>query len=243
MLDNLVMTSALKFININKSYADQHVLKDLSLNITQGKFVGLIGENGTGKTTLIKCLLDFCELQSGEIEIFGESHLKTEARSQLAFLPERFVPPYFATGIDFLRHMMRMHQVNFDEDVLQEVIAALDLAADALTKPVRALSKGMAQKLGLAATLMSNKDLLVLDEPMSGLDPKARALFKRYLLEQKAKGKTLFFSTHLLADVEALCDEMVILHEGQVQFVGSPQACCEHYDVETLEEAYISSIT
>ncbi len=243
MLDNLDMTPALKFTNINKYYAKQHVLKSLSLVIERGSFVGLIGENGAGKTTLIQCLLDFCDIQSGEIEIFGMPHQNTEARSPLAFLPERFIPPYFVTGNDFLQHMVRMYHEPFDATVRDEVIAALDLDFAALKKPVHALSKGMAQKLGLAAVLMSNKDLLVLDEPMSGLDPKARSLFKRYLLDQKSKGKTLFFSTHLLADVEMLCDEIIILHEGQPQFIGSPQSCCEQFGVKTLEEAYISSIT
>lgn len=237
------MEQALIFTDIYKSYAKQTVLDGLSLQVAEGKFVGLIGENGAGKTTLVKCLLDFCELESGTIEIFGQSHLNKQARSQLAFLPERFVPPYFLTGRDFLEHMSRMHGVSLVEETLLEIISSLDLALEALTKPVRSLSKGMAQKLGLAAALISDKKLLVLDEPMSGLDPKARALFKRYLLSQKGKGKTLFFSTHLLADVEALCDEIIILHEGQACYVGSPQDCCEFYRTATLEEAYISSIT
>lgn len=243
MLDNLIMELALQFINIKKSYAKQTILNGLSLQVAEGKFVGLIGENGAGKTTLIKCLLDFCEFESGTIEIFGQSHQNTHARSQLAFLPERFTPPYFLTGHGFLEHMARMHGVRLVEETLLDVISSLDLTVDALRKPVRSLSKGMAQKLGLAATLISDKKLLVLDEPMSGLDPKAHALFKRFLLTQKEKGKTLFFSTHLLADVETLCDEIIILHEGQARYVGSPQACCEHFNVTNLEEAYISSIT
>ena len=240
------MELALKFTDVTKHYGKQKVLDDVSFTIKQGSFVGMVGENGAGKTTLIKCLLDFCDLQSGEIEIFNVDHRNTEARLRLAFLPERFVPPYFVTGHDFLHHMARMHRPISGQtsgSQVMEIIAALDLDPDALKKPVHALSKGMAQKLGLAAVLMSNKDLLVLDEPMSGLDPKARALLKRYLLDLKAKGKTLFFSTHLLADVETLCDEIIILHYGSSQFIGSPSACCDHYQAETLEEAYISSIS
>ncbi len=237
------MGQALKFNNVTKHYGKQKVLDDVLFSIKQGSFVGLIGENGAGKTTLIKCLLDFCDLQSGEIEIFAEDHRNTEARSRLAFLPERFVPPYFVTGNDFLQHMVRMHRQSFNREVLETVNAALDLDPAVLKKPVHALSKGMAQKLGLAAVLLSDKELFVLDEPMSGLDPKARALLKRYLLELKAKGKTLFFSTHMLADVETLCDEIIILHEGKLQFIGSPSDCCDHYQAESLEEAYISSIS
>ncbi len=237
------MDLALKFSNVTKQYDKQKVLNDVSFSFRQGSFVGLIGENGAGKTTLIKCLLDFCDLQSGQIEIFTEDHQKTEARSRLAFLPERFVPPYFVTGNDFLRHMARLYHQNIDPKIMNAITTALDLDQYALKKPVRALSKGMAQKLGLAAVLMSNRDLLVLDEPMSGLDPKARALLKRYLLDLKTKGKTLFFSTHMLADIETLCDEIIILHEGHPQFIGSPSDCCDHYQAESLEEAYISSIS
>ena len=237
------MDLALKFTDIIKYYGKQKVLDGVSLEIRKGSFVGLVGENGAGKTTLIKCLLDFCDIQAGQIEIFAVDHRNTEARSRLAFLPERFMPPYFVSGNDFLRHMVRMYQGKFDLQMLDKIVAALDLDLAALKKPVHALSKGMAQKLGLAAVLMSNKDLLLLDEPMSGLDPKARALLKRHLLDLKANGKTLFFSTHLLADVETLCDEIMILHNGSPQFIGSPSACCEHYSVNSLEEAYISSIS
>lgn len=237
------MELALKINDLKKAYAKQQVLDDVSLQIEVGSFVGLIGENGAGKTTLIKCLLDFCEIQSGNIEIFGIDHKITESRSRLAFLPEKFTPPYFVTGMDFLQHMARMNQNIFDQKELEEIIATIDLDPTALKKPVHALSKGMAQKLGLAAVLLSKKDLMLLDEPMSGLDPKARALLKRHLLALKEQGKTLFFSTHLLADVETLCDQIIILHKGKLQFIGSPQSCCEHYQTSNLEEAYISSIS
>ncbi len=241
-----VMELALKFTDVTKYYGKdgkEPALDGVSLEIEQGSFVGLVGGNGAGKTTLIKCLLDFCDIQSGQIEIFNTDHRNTEARSRLAFLPERFTPPYFVTGNDFLRHMLRMHQEQFESQKVDEIITALDLDPAALKKPVHALSKGMAQKLGLAAVLMSSKDLLVLDEPMSGLDPKARVLLKSHLLDLKASGKTLFFSTHLLADVETLCDKIVILHNGKLQFTGSPSVCCDQYGADTLEEAYISSIT
>ena len=237
------MDLALQFTGVTKHYGKHKVLDDVSFAVRKGRFVALVGENGAGKTTLIKCLLDFCDLQSGQIAIFGEDHRKTDARSRLAFLPERFMPPYFVTGNDFLQHMARMYEQKLDPQITGEILTALDLEPVALKKPVHTLSKGMAQKLGLASVLMSDKDLLVLDEPMSGLDPKARALLKRHLLDQKTRGKTLFFSTHLLADVETLCDEIIILHNGRPQYIGAPSSFCEQYQSETLEEAYISSIS
>ena len=237
------MNTAINFNNVSKQYGHFTALDQVSLEIKAGSYVGLVGANGAGKTTLIKCLLDFCALQTGKIEIFGEDHKTTSARNRLVFLPERFTPPHFVTGHDFLQHMARLHRQTIDDGRLSAITAALDLDRSALSKPVRALSKGMAQKLGLAAVLISDKDLLLLDEPMSGLDPKARALLKRYLFELRQHGKTLFFSTHLLIDVETLCDEIIILHEGRVRFTGSPSACCEQYQTTSLEQAYISCIS
>ena len=108
---------------------------------------------------------------------------------------------------------------------------------------MREYSKGMAQKLGLAACFLSGKDLFVLDEPMSGLDPKARLLVKRHLESCHAGGRTIFISTHMLSDVDELCDRMGILHDGRLRFVGTPGECREAFASDTLEEAYLSCIS
>ncbi len=236
------MGVALRFNNVSKRFGRQAVFQDLDLTVTTGEFVGLVGVNGAGKTTLLKCLLNFCELDGGLIEIFGVSHLKTEARARLAFLPERFVSPSFATGNEFLHYMARLHGREYAPSSIEQMLAALDLECTALFKPARQLSKGMAQKLGLAATLASGKDLMVLDEPMSGLDPKARVLLKRYLLGLKGFGHTLFFSTHLLADVEVLCDRMAVLHDGKLRFVGHPKDCGVQFGSGDLEQAYLTLV-
>lgn len=235
-------TPALHFRNVTKRYPHQLALNDLNLSVQAGEFFGLVGVNGAGKTTLIKSLLDFCDIDSGSVEIFGTDHRQAPARARLAYLPERFLPPYYLTGRDFLQFMARLHRVKVDDTQIAQMLATLDLDSSALTKPVRDYSKGMAQKLGLAACFLSDKDLLVLDEPMSGLDPKARALLKTYLQQLKAQGKTLFFSTHMLHDVETLCDRIAILHGGNVQFVGSPQECCVQFNAENLEQAYLNCI-
>ena len=234
--------TALHFHNVTKRYPHQLALSALSLSVQAGEFFGLVGVNGAGKTTLIKSLLDFCDIDSGSIEIFGTDHHQAQARARLAYLPERFLPPYYLTGRDFLKFMARLHCVVLDEAQIIQMLATLDLDVSALTKPVRDYSKGMAQKLGLAACFLSGKDLLVLDEPMSGLDPKARALLKIYLHQLKKQGKTLFFSTHMLHDVETLCDRIAILHGGNVRFVGSPQECCAQFSAGNLEQAYLNCI-
>lgn len=233
---------ALRFQHVTKRYGATRILRDLDLEIGSGEFFGLVGMNGAGKTTLIKCLLDFCALDGGSIEIFGVSHRLTEARTPLAFLPERFMPPYYLSGQDFLKYMLKLQSLPYDPLDAATILAALDLDLSALARPVRAFSKGMTQKLGLAACFLASKDLYVLDEPMSGLDPKARALLKTRLQELRTTGRTLFFSSHALADVEEICDRMAILHDGKIRFVGSPAACCRQYGAHTLEQAYLKCI-
>lgn len=233
---------AIQFTAVYKKFNKQAILKGIDLDVRSDEYLGLVGINGAGKTSLIKCLLDFNLLDSGEIKIFGRQHLQTHARDRLGFLPEKFTPPYYLTGRNFLRYMLELYGVSYDESRVKQMLKTLDLAVESLNKSVGQLSKGMAQKLGLAACLLSDKDLLILDEPMSGLDPKARAYLKSYLLELKQQGKTLFFSTHLLADVEALCDRMAVLHDGKICFLGSPAECCTLYKTDNIEEAYLHCI-
>ena len=234
--------TAIQINKLSKSYGVHNVLSEINLSVPAGEFIGLVGVNGAGKTTLIKCMLDFCLLTSGAIEIFGVRHEKTNARERLIFLPEKFMPPYYLTGRDFLHYMANLHGREYNEVKTTELLKILDLDSSALAKSVRQYSKGMAQKLGLIACLLSDKDLFVFDEPMSGLDPKARAYLKHYLLELKQAGKTLFFSTHLLADVDALCDRVAILHAGKIHFIGTPQACCQEYKTDDLEQAYLACV-
>ena len=236
-------TAAICLQDLIKSYDKKVVLKSINLEVKQGEFFGLVGMNGAGKTTLLKCLLDFCAIDQGDIRIFGISNRLTQAREALAFLPERFMPPYYLTGKDFLKYMLRLQDIPYQTAEAEQALRELDLDLSALSKPVRSYSKGMTQKLGLAACFLARKKLYVLDEPMSGLDPKARALLRARLQVLREQGGSLFFSSHALADVEGICDRMAILHEGQLRFVGSPQACREQYAAETLEQAYMRCIS
>ncbi len=233
---------AIQIEKLCKSFASTQVLNEINLSVYKGEFTGLIGVNGAGKTTLIKCLLDFCDISSGKIKLFGIANTKKQAREKLVFLPERFMPPYYLTGRDFLAYMAELHGVKYDSNKVTDLFKILDLEPSALLKPVRKFSKGMAQKLGLVACLMSDKDLMVLDEPMSGLDPKARAYLKQYLIELKKSGKTIFFSTHMLADIEALCHRVAILHEGRIRFTGSIEECTSLFKTNTIEQAYLACV-
>ncbi len=234
--------TALKIEQLNQSYENNPVLIDINLSVNQGEYIGLVGVNGAGKTTLIKSVLDFISIKTGNIEIFGQSHRETLSRQSLSFLPEKFLPPYYLTGKDFLSYMAELNQIELKETDIENIFKVLDLDLSALKKSVRQYSKGMAQKLGLASCFLSQRPMLLFDEPMSGLDPKARAYLKRYMISLKETGKTLFFSTHLLADVESICDRIIVLHNGKVCFNGSPSECCEQYDANGLEDAYLKCI-
>jgi ABC-2 type transport system ATP-binding protein len=227
---------------VRKSFGAAHVLRDVDLEVAPGEFFGLAGVNGAGKTTLIKCMLDFCAVDAGEIMLFGVPHTHPHARARLVFLPERFVPPYYLTGRDFLAFMLELQQRRYDAAEVEAMIAALDLDPAALVKPVRSYSKGMTQKLGLAACFLAQRDLYVLDEPMSGLDPKARACVKTLLAQLRAEGRTLFFTSHALADIEEICDRMVILHQGVPYFAGAPRTLCEHYGESSMEQAFLRCV-
>ena len=165
----------------------------------------------------------------------------TASRRQLAFLPERFNPPYYLTGRDFLRYMAELHRVPYAESRVAATFERLDLDAVGARRGPRAPTpKGMTQKLGLAACLLSDKALQVLDEPTSGLDPKARALLKRELHALRDAGRTVFFTSHALADVEEICDRMAVLHGGRLRFAGTRRAnSSRRHSASTLEQAFL----
>jgi len=234
--------AALRFHGVSKSYASHCALADFTLTVNSGECCGLVGANGAGKTTLIKCMLDFCEADSGSIEIFGVAHRQTVSRARLAYLPERFNPPYYLTGHDFLRYMARMHRVDYDPGTAAALLGELDLDPSALAKPVRAYSKGMNQKLGLASCMLSRKDLYVLDEPTSGLDPRARILLKRKLKVMRDEGKTIFFTSHALADVEEMCERVAVIDGGKLRFAGTPAELIRSGNAGDIEQAFMALV-
>jgi ABC-2 type transport system ATP-binding protein len=229
------------FESVTKSFGGVPALEACTLEIARGELFALVGGNGAGKTTLIKCLLDFCSIDDGAIAISGVPHERSAARGDLAFLPERFSPPYYLTGRDFLRYMAGLHRTQYDEARAKQVFERLDLHTSTLDRPARTFSKGMTQKLGLAACLLSGKSLQILVEPTSGLDPMARALLKRELMSLRDERRTVFFTSHSLADVEQICDRMAVLHMGRVHFSGTPNEFMTRYGGD-LEASFLACI-
>jgi len=234
--------AALHFEQVSKRFGEVAALSNFTLEVARGEFFGLVGVNGAGKTTLIKCLLDFCNTDGGAIRIFGVENRVTAARSRLAFLPERFNPPHFLTGRDFIQYMLKLYGKPYEDREVEQVFVGLDLDPAALGKAARTYSKGMTQKLGLAACLLSGKDLYVLDEPTGGLDPKARALFKQALRALRQSNRTVFFTSHALADIAEMCDRMAVLHGGRLRFSGSPEELAQRFGKGNLEQAFLACI-
>ena len=231
--------AALQVTALAKRYGKFQALEAIDLELGAGEAFGLVGANGAGKTTLIRCMLDLTARDAGAIEIFGIDATNAAARRRLAYLPERFNPPYYLRGGEFLAMMLELAGERYDRNAAQALLRELELDIQALDKPVRTLSKGMTQKLGLAACFLAQRDLYVLDEPMSGLDPAARVAVKAVLRRLAAAGRTLFFTSHVLADVEELCTSIAVLDRGRVRWRGAPAELAARYAERSLENAFM----
>jgi len=233
---------AIRVAALEKRYGGVRALAGVDLEVAAGEAFGLVGANGAGKTTLIKCLLDLAAPDAGALEIFGVPAGLPSSRRRLAYLPERFVPPHYLRGGEFLRAMLGLAGEDYDEARAAAMCEALELERAALERPVRQLSKGMTQKLGLAACFLVPRDLVLLDEPMSGLDPAARVAVKTVLRRLGAAGRTLFFTSHVLADVEELCSSIAVLERGSLRFRGAPAVLCARTGEARLEAAFLRCI-
>ena len=242
MREGTGIADAVRVQALVKRYGRLEALRGIDLRLAAGEAFGLVGANGAGKTTLIKCLLDLSSCDAGRVEIFGAPAGVPQSRRRLAYFPERFVPPHYLLGREFLALMLELAGARLDASAAARMLEALELERDALERPVRKLSKGMTQKLGLAACFLLQRDLYVLDEPMSGLDPAARVAVKSVLRRLSAEGRTLLFTSHLLIDVEELCSSIAVLDHGSLRFRGAPAELCRRYGEARLEGAFMRCI-
>ncbi len=196
-------------------------VKNVSFEVSRGDIFGFLGPNGAGKTTTIKMLTGLISPSSGSASLFGKAIPSPEAMGHIGFLPENpYIYPYLSPR-EFVEMCGRLSGVS-RKAIRDRARTVLDLLgiAYAADRPVKRLSKGMLQRTGLAAALVADPELLILDEPMSGLDPVGRKEVRDLILSERAAGRTIFFSTHILSDVETLCDRVTILRKGEVVVSG-----------------------
>lgn len=236
--------TALSFVNTSYKISNREILRKLDLEVSTGSYFSIAGINGAGKSTLIKLALDLIRPDEGSnISIFGEQNRKPGCRRQLAYLPEKFDVKKNVSAWQYLTFVASTYQVTLDKQSVCILAEKLDFPVDRLESVVAGFSKGMVQKLGLISCFMLDRKLLILDEPLSGLDPRARFHFKQFLQEERHKDQTIFYSTHMLADAEDICDQFAILHEAEIKYVGTPAECLNKYSSNSLEQAYMRCIS
>lgn len=229
--------------SVSKNFKKKQVLNNVSLKVNEGEIYGLIGLNGVGKTTLIKIILDLLTQDSGNVEFFGIKSSITESRKNINYLPEKFYPSQFLKGKEFLELALSYYGKEFNIKKAEEKAASLGLEPAALHQTITKYSKGMGQKLGLLSMFLCETPLLILDEPMSGLDPSARIQLKELLNDYKKQGKTIFFSSHILSDIEEICDNMAVIHDGHIIFSGAPKEFLKQHSGKNLERAFLEAIS
>lgn len=221
--------AAIEILGLSKTYSvgfwrkrPKCALQPLHLKVEEGEIFGFLGPNGAGKTTTLKLLMGLIFPTSGSAKILGREWTAPEVKAQIGFLPEQ---PYFydyLTAGELLEYYAQLSGVPAKERTLRvrSVLERVGLP-DASGIQLRKFSKGMLQRVGIAQTILHEPKVIFLDEPMSGLDPMGRREVRDLIEQQKREGRTVFFSTHILSDAEALCDHVAIIHKGELRGVGA----------------------
>jgi len=218
------LATVIEIDQLYKSYGKVQAVKNVSMRVEQGEIFGFLGPNGAGKTTTIRCMLDVIRPTSGTIRVLGldTQHDRQALHQRIGYLPGDVRLPGEMTGkqiIDYFSHIQGLQPV-----LLKELVARFDVE---MKRPLKGYSKGMRQKIGIVLAFMCDPDLLILDEPTSGLDPLLQKTFNEFLLEEQARGKTIFMSSHIMSDVEKVCQRVAVIRRGELVTVER---------VETLRE-------
>jgi len=230
----------IQFNNIHKRFGKLTVLDGLDLDIKKGGIFAILGPNGSGKTTLIKCLLGMVIPNKGDITFEGKSVLKKwEYRNNLNYLPQIANFPPNLSVIELINMVKNLRPKSSNEVALIQLFGLKSF----LNKKLGNLSGGTKQKVNIVLTFMFNSDLIILDEPTTGLDPIALIHLKELILKEKNNGKTILITTHIMSVVEELANEIVFLLDGKIYFKGSIDALKKQTDNENLEYAIANLIS
>ncbi len=242
------MTTILQTEKLRVEYRSQEVrqgtkiaLHGLNLEVRAGEVFGFLGPNGAGKTTTMNVLLGFTQPTSGTASLFGIDVRQPIARQRIGYLPELTYYYKFLTAEEILRFYAKIFGIASGEadKRIAELLKLVELE-HAAKRPIKSYSKGMQQRVGLAQALINNPDLLILDEPTSGLDPLGRMKVREIIQRLKNEGKTVFFSSHELGEVETVCDRVGIVHQGELKAVGTVAEISRGH--ENLEKAFLKIV-
>jgi len=241
------MTTTIDIQNLEVTFPGRHkqgpvmALRDVTLSVGSGEVFGFLGPNGAGKTTTIQVLLGFVNPTNGSVNMLGQDVRKSIARQKVGYMPEHPQLYPFLTTRELLHCAGRIFGMRDPvlNDRINTVIEEVNLSA-AADRRIGTYSRGMKQRAGLAQTLISDPDLVILDEPTGGLDPLGRMEVRNIIARLRERGKTVFFSSHELSEVELVCDRIAILVNGRIAATGAPDKLrAEH---ESLEQFFLRTV-
>jgi ABC-2 type transport system ATP-binding protein len=198
---------------LHKSYGKVQAVKGISMRVEQGEIFGFLGPNGAGKTTTIRCMLDVIRPTSGTLRVLGldAQRDKMELHKRIGYLPGDVRLPGQMTGKQVINYFSRLQ--GREPVLLNDLVARFDVE---MKRPLKGYSKGMRQKIGVVLAFMCDPEVLILDEPTSGLDPLLQRTFNEFLLQEQARGKTIFMSSHIMSDVEKVCQRVAVIRQGEI---------------------------
>jgi ABC-2 type transport system ATP-binding protein len=224
----------LEFEGVSKSFADKNVIKDISFSVEKGEIFGLLGPNGAGKTTLIRLLLDIIKPDSGEIRVFG-GPLTADGKDRIGYLPEERGLYRRTKLLDMLVYLAQLKNVPKKEAQAkaEALLKSLELY-EYRGKRAEELSKGMQQKIQFLSSIIHNPELVILDEPFSGLDPVSTKTIKAQILEYRNAGRTVILSTHMMEQAQKLCDRILMLNKGKRVLYGTVAGIREEHGKNSM---------
>ncbi len=238
------MSEIISLKNLSKSYGLARAVDDLSLSVKQGEFFGFLGPNGAGKTTTIRMITGAMEPDHGSVEVVGLSQEnKQEIHQLIGVVPESRGFYDWMTGEEYLSFFANLYQIEGDRSAkVSNLLEATDLLRNK-NKKVGAYSRGMKQRLGLARALINDPKILILDEPTLGLDPQGQEDIKNLLKRLNSDGVTIFYSSHLLQEVENLCTKVAIINHGELVAQGSVADLKSHTKARNLTDVFLKLTT
>ena len=204
---------AIEIEGLQKAYGKIQAVKGITISVERGEIFGFLGPNGSGKTTTIRCMLDVIRPTTGKIRVLGldAQHDTMELHRHIGYLPGDVRLPGSMTGKQVIDYFSRLQ--GLEPVLLDDLVARFDVE---MKRPLKGYSKGMRQKIGIVLAFMCDPEVLILDEPTSGLDPLLQRTFNEFLLQEQQRGKTIFMSSHIMSDVEKVCQRVAVIRQGEI---------------------------